>query len=105
MEGKILLSADHSLMVKFDSRDSKGYRVIVKRLRKFEKVAAQMANARFGGAFPTPPKLCSKPEFTRSNIQALASTTPSIFGDLKGKDGGGPIDWHGLADTVFLLDC
>lgn len=41
MEEKIPLSADHSLMVKFDSRDSKGYRVIVNRLKKFEKEAAQ----------------------------------------------------------------
>lgn len=105
MEEKIPLSADHSLMVKFDSRDSKGYRVIVNRLKKFEKEAAQMANARFGCAFPTPPKPCSKPEFTRSNIQALASTTYSIFGDLKEKDDGGPIDWHGLADTVFCFKC
>jgi hypothetical protein len=47
METKIPLDADHSTMVKFDTRNSRGYQLVVARLREFEATAPIVVRARF----------------------------------------------------------
>jgi hypothetical protein len=47
MEEKIPLDADHSMLVRFDNRDDKGYTSARDRLREFELDAAGIIAARF----------------------------------------------------------
>ena len=49
LETKIPLQADHSAMVKFDSKHDSGYQSALHYLKDFEKDAAQIVAARFGG--------------------------------------------------------
>ena len=48
MEEKIPLHSDHSLMVKFDSRNDPGYTSAREKLKQFEKDASGVVAARFG---------------------------------------------------------
>jgi hypothetical protein len=47
METKIPLDADHSSMVKFDSRYTRGYKLVVAKLKEFEAAAPVVVAARF----------------------------------------------------------
>ncbi|KAF2998717.1 hypothetical protein E8E15_000386 [Penicillium rubens] len=48
VEDKVPLNADHSTVVKFDTRNAAGYRTALDRLRQFSKDAPQVVAARFG---------------------------------------------------------
>jgi hypothetical protein len=48
MEDKVLLHADHSMIVKFDTRNAAGYRTALDRLRQFSKDAPSVMATRFG---------------------------------------------------------
>ena len=48
MEDKIPLDADHSMIVKFDSRNSQGYSSARDRLLQFDRDAPSVVVARFG---------------------------------------------------------
>jgi hypothetical protein len=47
MEDKIPLHADHSQIVKFDSRNAPGYRSALDKLRHFQQDATAVVAARF----------------------------------------------------------
>jgi protein SERAC1 len=47
MEEKIPLNADYSMIVKFDSRNDRGYASIRDKLRQFEQDAPSVVKARF----------------------------------------------------------
>jgi hypothetical protein len=47
MEDKIPLHADHSQIVKFDSRNAPGYQSALDKLRQFEQDAPAVVAARF----------------------------------------------------------
>jgi hypothetical protein len=47
MEEKIPLDADHTMMVKFDNRNDKGYTSARDKLREFELEATSVVEARF----------------------------------------------------------
>jgi len=47
MEEKIPLDADHSMIVKFDGRDDRGYTSARDKLRQFEQDAPNVVAARF----------------------------------------------------------
>jgi hypothetical protein len=47
IEDKVPLRADHSTMVKFDSRNAPGYRTALDKLKQFEKDAPAVVAARF----------------------------------------------------------
>jgi hypothetical protein len=47
MEEKIPLYADHSHLVKFESRSAPGYRSALEKLRQFEKDAPAVISSRF----------------------------------------------------------
>jgi hypothetical protein len=46
-EDKIPLDADHSQIVKFNSKNDKGYRSVVERLKQFQHDATSVVTARF----------------------------------------------------------
>ena len=48
IEDKVPLHADHSTIVKFDSRNAPGYRTALDKLKQFEKDAPAVVAARFG---------------------------------------------------------
>jgi hypothetical protein len=48
MEEKIPLNADHSMIVKFDARNQRGYTSARDKLRQFEQDASRVVTARFG---------------------------------------------------------
>jgi hypothetical protein len=48
MEEKIPLDADHSMIVKFDNRNARGYSSARDKLRHFVKDAPSVVAARFG---------------------------------------------------------
>jgi hypothetical protein len=48
MEDKVPLDADHSMMVKFDSKNAQGYRSAQDKLRQFVQDAPGVVAARFG---------------------------------------------------------
>lgn len=47
IETRVQLDADHSTVVKFDSKTSYGYKTSLKYLRAFEKGATEVIRARF----------------------------------------------------------
>ncbi|OJD33149.1 inversin o89019 [Diplodia corticola] len=112
MEEKIPLSSDHSMMVKFDSKDNKGYQIAISRLRKFAEEASSTVATRLSlhtlpeqrghkGARETPndsvtladdtvaskpPSCCrDRPEasFSQNDLESLASTAYELFTSLK----------------------
>lgn len=48
MEDKVPIHADHSQIVKFDSKNAPGYRSALAKLKQFEKDAPAVVAARFG---------------------------------------------------------
>ncbi|MCJ1429383.1 hypothetical protein MMC29_007297, partial [Sticta canariensis] len=64
MEHKIPLPADHSMIVKFDSKSASGYRSALDRLRRFEKDAPREVAARFSTLIPSPAQDRLKPSST-----------------------------------------
>jgi hypothetical protein len=48
MEDKVPLHADHSMMVKFDTRNAAGYQTVLSKLQQFAKDAPPVVAARFG---------------------------------------------------------
>ena len=48
IEDKVPLRADHSTIVKFDSRNALGYQTALDKLKQFEKDAPGVVSARFG---------------------------------------------------------
>jgi hypothetical protein len=48
MEEKIPLDSDHSMIVKFDTKNSRGYTSARDKLRQFEQDAVGVVAARFG---------------------------------------------------------
>lgn len=48
VEDKIPLNADHSMMVKFKSKNDQGYRSALQKLQQFQKDAPGAVRARFG---------------------------------------------------------
>ena len=48
MEEKIPLNADHSMIVKFNDNEDKGYTSARDKLRQFEQDASRVVRARFG---------------------------------------------------------
>jgi hypothetical protein len=48
VEDKVPLHADHSTVIKFDTRNAAGYRTAVDRLRQFVHDAPSVVAARFG---------------------------------------------------------
>jgi hypothetical protein len=48
MEDKIPLDADHSMMVKFDSKNAQGYSSARDKLRQFVQDAPRIVAGRFG---------------------------------------------------------
>lgn len=48
IEDKVPLHADHSMIVKFDTRNEAGYRTALDRLRQFSKDAPSVVTVRFG---------------------------------------------------------
>jgi hypothetical protein len=49
IEEKVPLHADHSMVVKFDTRSAAGYRTALDKLRQFSKDAPSVVAARFSG--------------------------------------------------------
>ena len=47
IEDKVPLHADHSTIVKFDSRNAPGYRTALDKLKQFERDAPSVVGARF----------------------------------------------------------
>ena len=47
MENKIPLDSDHSMIVKFDTEDNRGYTSALDNLRQFEQNAPSVVAARF----------------------------------------------------------
>jgi hypothetical protein len=47
IETPVKLDADHSMVVKFDSKTAYGYKTALKYLRAFEKEAPEVIRARF----------------------------------------------------------
>ncbi|KAL3470235.1 hypothetical protein BJX99DRAFT_239841 [Aspergillus californicus] len=52
VEDKVPLHADHSMIVKYNTRNEAGYRVVVDKLQQFAKDAQQVVTARFSPAQP-----------------------------------------------------
>ena len=48
MEEKIPLDSDHSMIVKFDNRNNRGYTSVRDKLKEFEQNAPGVVAARFG---------------------------------------------------------
>jgi hypothetical protein len=48
MEEKIPLDADHSMIVKFDNKNARGYSSAREKLKQFERDAPSVVTARFG---------------------------------------------------------
>jgi hypothetical protein len=48
VEDKVPLHADHSMIVKFDTRNAAGYRTALDKLRQLSKDAPAVVAARFG---------------------------------------------------------
>lgn len=48
VEDKVPLHADHSMIVKFDARNTAGYRTALDKLQQFSKDAPSVVAARFG---------------------------------------------------------
>jgi hypothetical protein len=66
MEDKVPLHADHSMIVKFDTRNAAGYRTALDKLRQFEKDAPKVVAARFSMSSNT---------LLFSNFHKFSSTT------------------------------
>jgi hypothetical protein len=47
VEDKVPLHADHSMVVKFDTRNAAGYRTALEKLRQFSQDAPSVVAARF----------------------------------------------------------
>jgi hypothetical protein len=47
VEDKVPLHADHSMVIKFDTRNAAGYRTALEKLRQFSKDAPSVVAARF----------------------------------------------------------
>ncbi|KAL4861938.1 hypothetical protein BDV12DRAFT_203507 [Aspergillus spectabilis] len=54
VEDKVPLHADHSMVVKFDTRNAAGYRTALNKLRQFSKDAPSVVAARFAQTRPKP---------------------------------------------------
>ena len=52
VEDKVPLHADHSTVVKFDTRNAAGYRTALDKLQQFSKDAPSVVAARFGELHP-----------------------------------------------------
>ncbi|OQE34388.1 hypothetical protein PENCOP_c018G06557 [Penicillium coprophilum] len=61
VEDKVPLHADHSMVVKFDTRNAAGYRTAVDKLRQFSKDAPSVVAARFTQTRPKPPPCSTVP--------------------------------------------
>ncbi|KAL3428598.1 hypothetical protein BDV09DRAFT_201434 [Aspergillus tetrazonus] len=61
VEDKVPLSADHSMIIKFDTRDAAGYRTALDRLRQFVEDAPRVVAARFVQARHRPPVASTVP--------------------------------------------
>lgn len=48
IEDKVPLYMDHSMIVKFDTRNAAGYRTVLDKLRQFAHAAPKVVAARFG---------------------------------------------------------
>ncbi|CAG7941474.1 unnamed protein product [Penicillium salamii] len=64
VEDKVPLHADHSMVVKFDTRNAAGYRTAVDKLRQFSKDAPSVVAARFTQTRPKP-QPCSTVPFKK----------------------------------------
>ncbi|GAM34005.1 hypothetical protein TCE0_014r01313 [Talaromyces pinophilus] len=64
VEDKVPLHADHSMMVKFDTRNAAGYRTVLDKLRQFAKDAPAVVAARFTQARHRP-QPCSTVPFKK----------------------------------------
>ncbi|KAJ5593550.1 hypothetical protein N7537_010454 [Penicillium hordei] len=64
VEDKVPLHADHSMVVKFDTRNAAGYRTAVDKLRQFSKDALSVVAARFTQTRPKP-QPCSTVPFKK----------------------------------------
>ncbi|KAJ6016427.1 hypothetical protein N7540_011018 [Penicillium herquei] len=66
VEDKVPLHADHSMVVKFDSRNAPGYRTALDKLRQFSKDAPSVVAARFAQTRSTP-QPCSTVPFKKDS--------------------------------------
>ncbi|KAL1637636.1 hypothetical protein SLS58_009239 [Diplodia intermedia] len=134
MEEKIPLPSDHSMMVKFDSRDSKGYQVAISRLRRFEKDAGAAVSARLGsnaspghqayaGMTETPDtslasvdtekdlkalNCCERwldASFTPRDLDSLSSTAYELFASLKGKSSSTQSGLSAVEQPLYNFKC
>ncbi|KAJ5565742.1 hypothetical protein N7535_007380 [Penicillium sp. DV-2018c] len=64
VKDKVPLHADHSTVVKFDTRNAAGYRTALDKLRKFSQDAPSVVAARFAQAHPKP-QPCSTVPFKK----------------------------------------
>ncbi|GLA55854.1 hypothetical protein AnigIFM63604_002939 [Aspergillus niger] len=64
VENKVPLHVDHSMVVKFDTRNTAGYRTALDKLRQFSKDAPSVVAARFAQTRPKP-QACSTVPFKR----------------------------------------
>ncbi|KAL5043005.1 hypothetical protein BDW71DRAFT_210605 [Aspergillus fruticulosus] len=61
LEDKVPLHADHSMIIKFDTRDAAGYRTVLGKLRQFAEDAPRVVAARFAQARHRPPASSTVP--------------------------------------------
>ncbi|CAI7603357.1 unnamed protein product [Penicillium viridicatum] len=67
VEDKVPLHADHSMLVKFDSRNTAGYRTALDKLRQFSKDAPSVVAARFTQTHQKP-RPCSTVPFKKDTM-------------------------------------
>ncbi|CAG8196739.1 unnamed protein product [Penicillium olsonii] len=76
VEDKVPLHADHSMIVKFDTRNAAGYRTALDKLRQFSKEAPSVVAARFN-ASNAPTALLHESAVRKRNIMDDDSETPT----------------------------
>ncbi|KAJ5884884.1 hypothetical protein N7495_009394 [Penicillium taxi] len=83
IEDKVPLYADHSMTVKFDTRNATGYRTALDKLRQFAKDAPSVVAGRFAQTRPKP-QPCSTVPFKKD---PMFIGRESVISMIKGKHG------------------